>query len=69
MDQLLAGGSCKERSDDIRVSSIGKLNALPGEAPDVLAKSLIRLLPVAPEVLRVARVHIGALEVSHEDLL
>jgi hypothetical protein len=61
MDQLLAGGSSEERSDDIGVSNIRRLSALLGEAPNVLAKSFIRLLEAAPEVSRVARAHIGAL--------
>jgi hypothetical protein len=67
MDQLFAGGSHKECSDDIGVSNIGQLGALQGEAPNVLAESLTRLLTIAPEVPGVARVHIGALEVPHEN--
>jgi hypothetical protein len=67
MDQLLAGGSCKERFDDISVSNVGQLGTLPEEAPNVLVESFIRLLVAAPEVPRVARAHIGALKVPHEN--
>jgi hypothetical protein len=41
MDQLFAGGSREERSNDIGVSNVGQLGALPGEALNVLAESLI----------------------------
>jgi hypothetical protein len=68
MDQLLAGGSREERSDDIGISNVGQLDALPGEVTDVFAESFIRLLAAAPEVPRVARAHVGALEVPHENL-
>jgi hypothetical protein len=68
LDQLLAGGPREECSDDISVSNIGQLGALPREVPNVLAESLIWLLAVDPKVLGVARAHIGALEVPHENL-
>jgi hypothetical protein len=68
MDQHLAGGSREERSDDIGISNVGQLDALPGEAMDVLAESFIWLLAAALEVPRVARAHIGALEVPYENL-
>jgi hypothetical protein len=63
MDQLLAGGSREEHSDDIGVSNVGQFSTLPGEAPNVLMESFIQLLVVAPELLGVARVHIGVLEI------
>ena len=43
--------------------------ALPGEAPDVLTKSYPRLLSVVFEIPWVLRTRVGALEVSHENLL
>jgi hypothetical protein len=41
MDQLLAGGSHEERSNNIGISNVGQLDALPGEAPNVLTNSFI----------------------------
>jgi hypothetical protein len=41
MDELLARGSCKECLNDISVSYVGQLSALPGETSNVLMKSLI----------------------------
>jgi hypothetical protein len=34
MDELFAGGSCEERPDDIGVSHVGQLGALPGESTE-----------------------------------
>jgi hypothetical protein len=68
MDEFLAGGSCGEHPNDVGVSHIGQLSALPGEASNVLTKCLIRLLVVAPEVLGISRTDISALEVPHENL-
>jgi hypothetical protein len=69
MDQLLAGGSCEERSDDIGVSNVGQLGTLPRKALNVLMEGFIQLLAIAPEVLGVARAHIGALEVHHKTFM
>jgi hypothetical protein len=41
MDQLLAGGSCEERSDDINISNVGQLSTLSGEVLNVLVESFI----------------------------
>jgi hypothetical protein len=68
MDEFLAGGSHKECPNDIGVSYIGQLGALPGEASNVLTKSLIRFLVAAPEILGITKANIGALEVTHENL-
>jgi hypothetical protein len=68
MDELFAGGSHDEHPNDIGVSHIGKLGALPGEALNVLMESFIWLLAIAPEVLGVTRADIGTLEVPHENL-
>jgi hypothetical protein len=71
MDQLFVGGSREECFDECTrctANNVGQLGALPGEAPNVLAESLTRLLVAAPKVLGVARAHIGALEVPHENL-
>jgi hypothetical protein len=45
-----------------------QLGALLGEAPNVLVESFIWLLVAAPKVLGIARAHVGALEVPHENL-
>jgi hypothetical protein len=42
---------------------------LPGETMNILAESFIRLLPIVLEVPRVPRVHVGALEVTHKNLI
>jgi hypothetical protein len=59
-DELLAGSFREERSNDIRVSHVGQLGALPREASNVLTESLIQLLAVAPEVLGITRADISA---------
>jgi hypothetical protein len=41
VDELLVGGSHEERPDDIGVSHVGQLGALPEEAPNVLTESFI----------------------------
>jgi hypothetical protein len=41
MDELFVGGSHEECPDDIGVSHIGQLGALPGQAPNVLTESFI----------------------------
>jgi hypothetical protein len=41
MDELFVGGSREECPDDIGVSHVGQLGALPGEAPNVLMESFI----------------------------
>jgi hypothetical protein len=41
MDELFAGGSREECPDNIGVSHVGQLGALPGEAPNVLMESFI----------------------------
>jgi len=66
--QLFAGGTGNEGSDDVGVRDVGELGALLVESPDEVSKGLIGLLPVAPEVPGVPRVHICALEVPDEDL-
>jgi hypothetical protein len=68
MDELFAGGSHEECPGDIGVSHVGKLDALQGEAPNVLMESFIWLLVVAPEVPGVTRADIGTLEIPHENL-
>jgi hypothetical protein len=68
MDEFLTGGSREEHPNDVGISYVGQLSALLGEASNVLMKSLIRLLVVAPEILGITRADIGTLEVSHENL-
>ena len=69
MNQGLVGGPRQEGSYNISVGDIGQLVAVPGEAPDVLMKSFLGLLLVVFEIPWVPRARVGALEVSHENLL
>jgi hypothetical protein len=41
VDEFLAGGSHEEHPNDVGVSYVGQLGALPGETSNVLTKSLI----------------------------
>ena len=67
MHQLLTGGAGNEGSDDVGVCDVGELGALLGELPNEILEGLIRLLPIAPEVLGVSRAHVHALEVPNKD--
>ena len=69
VDQGHAGGPGPEGSDDVGVGDVGQLVALPGEASDVLAESFPVLLSAILHILGVLRVRVGALEISHKDLL
>jgi hypothetical protein len=53
---------------DIQVGDVRQLNALLGELSVVLTQGFLWLLPVAPEIPRVSRVHICALEVPLKTL-
>jgi hypothetical protein len=41
LDEILAGGSREECLNDVGVSYVGQLSALPGEASNVLTKNLV----------------------------
>jgi hypothetical protein len=69
VDQGLIGGPQQEGPDHVGVGDVGQLIALLGEMTNVLAESFVRLLPKVLEVPRVPRAHVGALEVTHKDLL
>ena len=69
VNQGLTGGPRQESSYDVGVGNVGQLIALLGEAPDVLTKSFPILLLAVFEISRVLRTRVGALEVSHENLL
>ena len=69
MSQGLAGGPGQENSYDIGIGDVGQLVALLGEVPDVLMKSFPGLLSVVFEIPRVTRMRVGALEVSHKNIL
>ena len=69
MNQGHTGGPRQESSYDVGVGDVGQLVALPREAPDVVMMSFPRLLSAVFEIPWVPRTHVGALEVSHEDLL
>ena len=66
--QVPARRALEEGIDDLDVGDAGKLGALLGEAPHVVAKGLIGLLATPFEVQGVPRAHVRALEVAHEDL-
>jgi hypothetical protein len=68
MDELFIGGSREKGPDNIGVSHIGQLGALPGEAPNVLMESFIWLLVAAPKVLGVTRADISTLEAPYKNL-
>jgi hypothetical protein len=69
VNQDLIGSPGQERADEVGISDIGQLIALFGETSDVVMEELTWLLPIVLEVLGVPRVCVGALKVSHEDLL
>ena len=53
-------------TDDLGVLDAGELSALLGEASDVIPQRLVGLLTAPSEIPRVPRMHVHALEVSHE---
>ena len=69
MNQRIVGGPGQEGSYNVGVGDVGQLIALLGEVPDVLTKSFLGLLSVVFEIPWVPRTRVGALEVSHENLL
>jgi hypothetical protein len=56
-----------KRRDDIVISCIGELSAALGEAPDVLVKTLPRVLLIVPQLPLLARARVRALEVADEN--
>ena len=56
-----------EGPDDIGVCNVGELSAFLGESANEVSKRLIRLLPIAPEVLGVPRAHVCTLKVPNKD--
>jgi len=68
VDQRFAGDPEQERSEDVGFRDVRNDIELLGEAPDVLAEGLSRLLPALLEVVGVPRAFIRALKVPHEDL-
>ena len=64
----LIGGPKQEGSYDVDVGDVGRLIALPGEAPDVPTEGFIGLLAAVLEVPWVSRAFVRALEVAHKDL-
>jgi hypothetical protein len=69
VDQGLAGGPRHEHRDNVSVGDVGQCIALPGEALNVLVKSLSQLLLAVLEVPWVSGAFVGALHFSHEYLL
>ena len=68
MHQVSARRALEEGVDDLDVGDAGKLGALLGEAPHVVAQGLIGHLVTPFEVPGVPRARVCALEVAHEDL-
>jgi hypothetical protein len=66
--QVSASGAGEESPDDIRVGNVGQLGVLLRKPPDVLSEGLPWLLAAASEIPRVPRAHVGALEISRENL-
>jgi hypothetical protein len=64
----VAGGTDEERSDDVRVGDVGELGTLIGEPTNVFTQALVLLLLATPEIQRVPRVHVCALEVPPKTL-
>ena len=69
MNQRLAASPEQENSYNIGVDDVRLLVALLGEAPDVPTKGFPGLLSVVFEIPWVLKTRVGALEVSHENLL
>ena len=69
MNQGLAGGPRQEGYDDVSIDDIRQLIALLGEASDLLAESFLGLLLAIPQILGVPKARVGALVISHKDLL
>jgi hypothetical protein len=67
MDEGSAGRAVLERRDGVIVSCIGKFGAALGEAPNVLAQALFRLLLAVARLPLLAGARVGALEVLDED--
>jgi hypothetical protein len=55
VDEFLVGGSREECPNDVNVSYVRQLGALPGKASNVLTKSLIQFLATTPEILGITR--------------
>jgi hypothetical protein len=56
-----------ERRDGVVVASTRELGAALGEAPDVLAETLSRLLLAVAQLSLLVEAHVSALEVPDED--
>jgi hypothetical protein len=67
MDERGARCAVLEHQNGVVVSCTGELGAALGEAPDVLAQALPRLLLAVAQLPLLARACVGALEVPDED--
>ena len=68
MHQVPAHHAFEEGVDDLDVGDARELGAMLGEASHVVAQGFVGLLSTPSEIPGVPRVHVGALEVAHEDL-
>jgi hypothetical protein len=69
MHQGLAVHTRLEHQDDVDIADLGELMTLSGEAPDVILQGFFLLMSATHQIPRVAKPHVGASEVSGEDLL
>jgi hypothetical protein len=65
IDGLLSGS--QHGGDDVRVGDVGELGAFLGEPANVFTHALVLLLPTTPEIPRVPRAHVCALEFTPKD--
>jgi hypothetical protein len=69
MHQGLAGHAGPECRDDVGVTDLRELMALPREAPNVFPRGFVWLLLATLHVPGVAGSHVCALELAHKDVL
>lgn len=69
MIQSLIGGVVGECTNHIGIGGVVEFISLLGEPLDVISEAFLILLDVSFEVLRAPRLFVGALEITHEDLL
>jgi hypothetical protein len=65
MDKGLACGTILESGDDLVVSRVRELSAMLGEAANVVTETLTLLSPTTEKFTRIARLHVGTLEVPY----
>ena len=64
--QILACRGQMKGTNDVGVGDTGELDALLGEATNVITQGLVGQLTASSEIPRIPRTHVRALEVAHE---